>query len=651
MAFSFWREDMTRYVRKPEHGGWHIWDELKQLLGKEFGVPFGHTPWDKRGDNLKTIWFWPKESPRSSWSNQAQLYFERSIEKQRIYFGLTIECPGPEMVHKHGMEADRDAVRFNQALQENGGTADAVNGLLAQEQWTAEVVTWGDRKEIRVHNTSEIVNAIKGLPEDPGYTVKISRSLPGNEAVAMKDRVGEHIVSAFMQVRPIWEAVIPKGVIGNKDGGTNSSAGESDNPPPGKPSLSAMSRYFDSKWFHFAPVVLAEYFTALQTKGFVLLSGLSGTGKTKMAQLFADLLRSDQEAGPNYVFLSVRPDWRDGKPLLGYFNPLTNRYQTTELLQFLLAAQSAWQHHPSTGKPLFVILDEMNLSHVEYYFADFLSVLEGGRSADGLTRETIRLCPEVGPPTDQASVPTGSPDIPSELRLPPNLYFVGTVNVDETTRAFSPKVLDRAFTIEMTEVDFERYPGAKGVGLSQAEEANLKQGLLHAFARDNRFAVIDKGQVVSFAGTHKGYRSHLGSLKDLLEPHDLHFGYRVFDEIVAFCANAEDNGLWEEVGGLDCAFDCAVLMKLLPKFHGPRSKLELPLRLVLAWARKPEDAPLMLQQVTDQTKDGESCLALRRAVDSEIAQHSSDVFRYSHTARKALRMLQALHAFGFASFS
>lgn len=219
MAFSFLPEDMTKYITKPKHGNWHIWDELKKLLGEEFGVPFNHTPYEKRGDNLNTIWFWPKDG--RNWSNQAQFYFSRSSDKQCIYFGLAVECPGPDTIAKHKMDPDRDAARFIRALQENSGTADAVNGLLAEDKWTAEVVRWLEKKEIPVHNTSEILNAIKELPEDPGYTVKISRSLSGNETVAMKDRIGAEILSAFVEVRPIWKAVIP-----NKDG---------DTPPPPVP--------------------------------------------------------------------------------------------------------------------------------------------------------------------------------------------------------------------------------------------------------------------------------------------------------------------------------------------------------------------------------------------------------------------------------
>ena len=147
--------------------------------------------------------------------------------------------------------------------------------------------------------------------------------------------------------------------------------------------------------------------------------------------------------GANHLFVTVRPDWRDSKSLLGYYNPLTGAYEWTPFLRFLLRAVQSYEARD--GLAWFVILDEMNLAHVEYYFADLLSVLESGRDEDGWTREPLRL----GYPDEAAgNLP------PRELKLPPNLYIVGTVNVDETTHAFSPKVLDRAFTLELTDVDF-----------------------------------------------------------------------------------------------------------------------------------------------------------------------------------------------------
>jgi 5-methylcytosine-specific restriction protein B len=204
------------------------------------------------------------------------------------------------------------------------------------------------------------------------------------------------------------------------------------------------------KGFHFTPEQVTAFYAALKTKGFVILSGLSGTGKTKLAQLFAELLcpceKCQKGEGHNvcdkctHLFLSVRPDWRDSKALLGYYNPLTERYESTPLREFLLRAAKDYDQNKSNAQPYFVILDEMNLAHVEYYFADFLSVLESGRDEKGWTKESLRL-ERIG-----------------NLPLPPNLYIIGTVNIDETTYMFSPKVLDRAFTLEFREVDFSDYP-------------------------------------------------------------------------------------------------------------------------------------------------------------------------------------------------
>jgi len=310
---------------------------------------------------------------------------------------------------------------------------------------------------------------------------------------------------------------------------------------------------------------------------------------------------------------------------------------------------------PTMSNPFFVLLDEMNISRVEYYFADFLSVLEGGRNSDGFSRETVKLhgFPE-GARDDNGDVKPQDSDgryVPPELSLPPNLYFVGTVNVDETTHAFSPKVLDRAFTIEITDVDFERYPAPSPIALSEAEQAQLYEDMLPMFTREGRFGVIDKQVVGDFAARHQQYRLHLHTLKELLQPYDLHFAYRVFDEIMAFCGNAERNRLWSNIGGLDAAFDCAVLMKVLPKFHGPRSKLEQPLRGILAWTLAPNDPESMRQQIEAQTQDAGACLVLRQKLDVHLSGGESASFRYANTAQRVMRMLQALHTMGFASFA
>ena len=516
--------------------------------------------------------------------------------------------------------------------------------------------------------------------------------------------------------------------------------------------LPVLCRWLTKRGLHFTDWQIATFYTALQTKGFVILSGISGTGKTKLAQHFAALLPqpagepilseeqilvtvqpymlkyarliipkratrlfdppppgqaaeirlafdrqnetcrlvhaaygtsdylslllrgrarrwfsqtfaegdtlilepeldredsltgfrmiagSNQQkelsagrvtSGRNWLFIPVRPDWRDSKSLLGYYNPLIGAYEWTPFLRFLLRAVQSYR--AGDGLAWFVILDEMNLAHVEYYFADLLSVLESGRDEEDWTREPLRL----GYPDEaEGNLP------PRELRLPPNLYVMGTVNVDETTHAFSPKVLDRAFTLELTEADFSGYPpelSDEQAGLVESE----RQSILEDFTFDGAFARIDKQAITDYVKDRPDVRIRLQTLNNLLRPYELHFGYRVFDEIVSFLIAAQRNGMYDGLGGEEAAFDAAILMKVLPKFHGSRSKLEAPLQAVLAWCVD-ADAPTE-ELITDALKEAEA----GRDVVEVLAQIT---YCYPRTAERARRMLWALYTTGFAAF-
>jgi hypothetical protein len=414
-------------------------------------------------------------------------------------------------------------------------------------------------------------------------------------------------------------------------------------------------RYFEAKGFQFTEEQVVAFYAALKTKGFVILSGLSGTGKTKLAQLFAELLcpceKCQKGEGHNvcdkctHLFLSVRPDWRDSKALLGYYNPLTERYESTPLREFLLRAAKDYDQNKSNAQPYFIILDEMNLAHVEYYFADFLSVLESGRDEKGWTKESLRL-ERIG-----------------NLPLPPNLYIIGTVNIDETTYMFSPKVLDRAFTLEFREVDFSDYLG-EGVNEEEARKIaeEIRGKILEDLRNGGKFCAVvaDKDVVKKAMQDLKalqdlgGKKAELKELNDTLQPYDLHFGYRVLDEIALFVQNAKNAP--DVVGRLneDEALDYAVLMKVLPKFHGPRQKLETPLWQVLNWCLRDQvsDGSVSPQkvwkQITDEEKQpsGDDITAQLRDWDNIVGK-----FRYPNTAKKVLQMLRQLYETGFASFA
>ena len=276
----------------------------------------------------------------------------------------------------------------------------------------------------------------------------------------------------------------------------------------------------DAKGFVFEPSLVAKFHTALHMhngKHFVLLSGLSGTGKTKLAELYAEAYHGINEGEINEYFLlvPVQPDWMDATGLIGYVNPLQQEttYETTSFLQFLHQALERPDH------PHFVCLDEMNLARVEYYFAPFLSAME--------TESPIVI--------HQQDEPIDS--VEPKLDWPKNLFIIGTVNMDETTHAFSDKVLDRAFTLEFWNVQLDKYLGS--------------------FAK--RYPDVDQvAAAKAFEAVQK--------LHGILEPVQLHFGYRVVDEILLFVTKAQ-----VEAGDLFAeneALDCAVQMKVLPKLRG-----------------------------------------------------------------------------------
>jgi MoxR-like ATPase len=176
---------------------------------------------------------------------------------------------------------------------------------------------------------------------------------------------------------------------------------------------------------------IRRYHFALSSRAFVILAGLSGTGKTWLAQEYA------RAVGAEHLIAPVAPNWTSDEDLLGFESPLTGEYQETDLSRFLRRAAGAYEaaiRHGVAPRPFHFILDEMNLARVEHYFARFLSAME------------VRARDEV------AGITLGR----ETVAMPPNFSFIGTINVDETTHGLADKVYDRAQLVEI-DIDQEAF--------------------------------------------------------------------------------------------------------------------------------------------------------------------------------------------------
>jgi hypothetical protein len=305
---------------------------------------------------------------------------------------------------------------------------------------------------------------------------------------------------------------------------------------------------------HIPTTLLANYLLALQTKRFTLLCGISGTGKTRLAR---EVARFFNQAGGRTEVVAVRPDWTDHRGLLGYHNPITQSYHATPCLRLLLDAAAEVETARRVGRtprPFFLILDEMNLARVEQYFSDFLSCLESG--------EALHL-------HNQPELERGPGAIPCVLPIPENLFITGTVNVDETTFMFSPKVLDRAFALEFNEVDLAGLV-ANGVP-EEAAGAPLALGEMPCELRPPTPVTAEAARWL--AGEHPALWETVTGLHALLTAHHRHFGYRVVNEVARFVQLASEQTAGE-AEALWAALDLALLQKVLPKFYGMQSELE-----------------------------------------------------------------------------
>ena len=348
-----------------------------------------------------------------------------------------------------------------------------------------------------------------------------------------------------------------------------------------------------------------NYLTALRTKPFMLLAGISGTGKSRIVRKLAqatvteELQRANGYTGDdfandrwtlhspaNFELIQVKPNWHNSMDVIGYLSNIPSpHYVFTPFIEFIV---KAWQH-PEV--PFFLCLDEMNLAPVEEYFAEFLSAIESRSFEDGeyMTDPIIKPFNSFGEDVANTMVNTLFPnfkasDTESEivkvithlrtrgLTLPKNLIVIGTVNMDETTFSFSRKVLDRAMSVEMNEVNYDSF-------LTDTTDDELK-AIVKAFEENgdanlNTLLVdrhIEAREIIEELGEDAQFTiDYLKRVNALLEGTPFKLGYRAANEALIYLQAAHEFGQTDRIAALDNF----TLMKILSRIEGDETKLKI----------------------------------------------------------------------------
>ncbi len=319
------------------------------------------------------------------------------------------------------------------------------------------------------------------------------------------------------------------------------------------------------------------YVSAIKSKPFLLLAGISGTGKSRIVRELAracwDVNSEEYKAQKpkNFEMVQVKPNWHDSSELIGYVSRIDGvRYVVGPFLKFMVKAIQ----DPDT--PYFLCLDEMNLAPVEQYFAEYLSVVESRKLQDdgtivtdpivdySNTEEYKSLIDQLFPDDYDLRKDYLTEDGGKRLGIPQNLIVVGTVNMDETTFSFSRKVLDRAMTIEMNQVD-------------------LNGGLTHRYEQIGKLGAAELiGNAVEGVDVYEAYRkacdlsiTYLTSINSKLEGTPFKIAYRTRNEVLLYVVNNLPYQKEDETKGFVAAraLDEITNMKILSRIEGDETKV------------------------------------------------------------------------------
>ena len=416
-----------------------------------------------------------------------------------------------------------------------------------------------------------------------------------------------------------------------------------------------------------------NYLTALRTKPFMLLAGISGTGKSRIVRKLAqatvteELQKAEGYKGTdfandrwtlhspaNFELIQVKPNWHNSMDVIGYLSNIPSpHYVFTPFIEFIV---KAWQH-PEV--PFFLCLDEMNLAPVEEYFAEFLSAIES-RSFEGeeyLTDPIIKPFNSFGEDMAKKMVNTLFPNFTAGdtesaitkvikhfrtrgLTLPRNLIVIGTVNMDETTFSFSRKVLDRAMSVEMNEVNYDSF-------LTDTTDDDLK-AIVKAFEENddadlNALLVdrhIEAREIIDDLGDDARFTiDYLKRINALLEGTPFKLGYRAANEALIYLQASQKFGQTDRISALDNF----TLMKVLSRVEGDETKL----KITTSEADKERIAKAEVN--VDEAKqygDLNILTALRHIVTNQLGEQDKQL----HSVKKIDSMLSQLKRDHFVSF-
>lgn len=369
---------------------------------------------------------------------------------------------------------------------------------------------------------------------------------------------------------------------------------------PKKEIVDNIFKYISSQGYEYSKELISNLYLSLKTKPFVILAGISGTGKSKIVRLFAESLGATVENN-QFNMISVRPDWNDSTELIGYKN-IESKFIKGKLTQIIEEASQ------NLDKPYFVCLDEMNLARVEYYLSDYLSVIESRRKIeDEIMTDKLIYDSEISEE--------------EKLSLPENLYIIGTVNMDDTTFQFSRKVLDRANTIEFSEVNLENL-----FGLTSIEE-NVDKSIevYNDFLKSTYLKTLD------IEDEYRDYAVKINkkiiSINEILKKSQKQFAYRVRDEILFYMIENKKANLLDE----DEAFDYQIMQKVLPAISGSENLVKETLVNLFNFVCEKE---ILNDSDIDQ---------------AEQFLNSQDI-KYRKSAEKIIYMLKGYDYDGYASY-